>query len=1067
MEDQKKTDVIKNIRTVLPPLNLKGGEGGEQSIQNTPLSGGTGPVQNKQMRAPPVSSQVHGHMHTGHPAVPHGGPGMGPYVSSGYRNERERERQPPMHMGTNRYRMHPNNAYPPYNPYGKQMVGYPPGRQPPHSQARYYPPTRQYTYINETPNHRAPQEKKPPGVPPIHHVPPTILMPDVGGTAKVQIKDAMRYLDIVKEEYMDNKEVYNKFLKTMKDYKERQIDAKGVIEIILVLFNGNQKLIQGFNQFLPKKYEILSTGEVKIHEQEKDKRVENKKEEGPRQPFPGTHPSQPYYMHDQRSDPREYKEMPLTPNRGGPHREYRPEHALSRAQYQDHRQDLERLGIGLKNPNRNDIDDTARVVNYLNKVRKHLENNPVAWFEFLRIVQSYKNNKTRKSIPEIIASVKALLKDEPALVDEFMIFLPSGSVPDSNKFRTFPRGQQTDSLTMLNDIKGILMKKGMYKEFVKALNMFNQGLLNSSSLVLVIEPMLKPFPALFSLFKYYIGHRETAAPPYVQSSLETYKKVGSYRILPEKYRQSMHTGQTPEDASLLNIDLISCPTFSSESSTFIYAKKNIHEEVLFRVEDERYESDLLIERISSLILRLMEYESQVLDEINYASKEQAAAGSAPASPGPSTPTAANSPQTTQSPPSGQVAQPIPQEGYSSSVLNAGPKKKRVCESAIKVELTAIDKELLSTVYGDNTDDIILGVIAYPIRAIPILLKQLRSIEAQWISSRAQCTETWRSIVDKNYIKSLDVKGYKIRNGERKTTLLKQFAKDLESAAEIEFSLPKKEIVESIVKILIESIDPEENPTAAKNLEMLLAASITNGILIFTPEIYFVLRGIASVCCRISEAINGKRIKPKHNMIAESLGLQEARPDLSTEEILSLVEEYALGNIENSEFEEKILGTLGISGTSLIGISGIFQNLETMITTMSENQHSQDLLERYANKTVFPTSNLSELLLKGINLVKITVEQNEGLFNLTATKLSHPSQHTSSKWTQFVKGYNTEEPQETIKPFLQRTLSDRKRKMIVSYGMEHLFEDEKYKIQYIPGTEDYVSKKQKQPIQKAQ
>ncbi|EHY65911.1 hypothetical protein NERG_00607 [Nematocida ausubeli] len=992
MEDQKKTDVIKNMRTVLPPLNLKASEVPEQSVQKS-VSSQSSPPQSKQNRIAPVAEPSHAPN-----IMPNG------MMMYGYRHP-DRERpldkldrpdRPHMHMPPapgGRYRVHPSNGYTPYNPFGKAPLGYPPGRQPPHAQTRYYPPSRQHPYMGEMHSSgRMPSDKKPPmahpqrhTMPPSAHGPahppsnagmpgpsnPAILMPEVGGSAKIQIKDAMRYLDVVKEEYKNNKEVYNKFLKTMKDYKDRHINAKTVIEIMLSIFNGNQKLIQGFNQFLPKKYEILPSGEVKMHGERPD-------------------------------TDKQPKRMPP--------REYPPASKPPQMQY-DPRRDLEGLGIGIKSqPARTDQDNMGRVVNYLNKVRKHLENNPVSWFEFLRIVQSYKNSKEHRPIPEILASIKVLLKDDPVLISEFMVFLPQQEKKSMRPGQRQLLPPPADSLSMLNDIRTLLSRRGIYKEFVKALNMFNQGLLNTNALLLIVEPFLRGSASLLSLFRYYIGHREVNVPPHIQSNLETYKKVGSYRVLPEKYRQSMHTGQTPDDAAVLNTGYVACPTFSSESSTFIFAKKNAHEEALFRVEDERYECDVLLERVSSFILKLMEYEAIVIADANVS------------------------------------------------------KEHNKCPLPV-LKLSALDKEIIGAVYGASCDDIILGIISHPIRAIPVVLKQLRSVEAQWIKARTVSLEIWRSTVDRNYIKSLDVRGYKIRSTERKTTLLKQFTKELDVSKEVSFSLGTRSVCEQILSIISDSMDLEAGAEKTRALETFMSLPLQCSVFLGTPEIYCALKGISTICCRVAEAIHGKRIKPGQNKVAEDLGIQRASTSDNTQEgaeslqemILSSLRAYVMEEIDAAEFEEKMIQGLGVPGASLVGILGVFQNVESMIDTALENKASLEMLERVQNREHVQTSNLSELMIRGVPIV--CMEISTGLDNTRTVHASRvPHTQAGPAWISYVKKYSTEETEDR-QPFMKRSLCS-KRKTQASFGLEPFFAQDRLKVCYIPGTEDFMSVKRR-------
>ncbi|PGH33584.1 paired amphipathic helix protein Sin3a [[Emmonsia] crescens] len=69
-------------------------------------------------------------------------------------------------------------------------------------------------------------------------------------------QDALSYLDQVKVRFVEQPDVYNRFLDIMKDFKSQAIDTPGVIQRVSTLFNGHPALIQGFNTFLPPGYRI-------------------------------------------------------------------------------------------------------------------------------------------------------------------------------------------------------------------------------------------------------------------------------------------------------------------------------------------------------------------------------------------------------------------------------------------------------------------------------------------------------------------------------------------------------------------------------------------------------------------------------------------------------------------------------------------------------------------------------------------------------------------------------------------------------------------------------------------
>lgn len=70
-----------------------------------------------------------------------------------------------------------------------------------------------------------------------------------GGPAEVQrplnVRDALSYLDTVKQTFSTSPTVYADFLDTMKDFKTGRVDTPGVIDRVSQLFRGHSDLIQG------------------------------------------------------------------------------------------------------------------------------------------------------------------------------------------------------------------------------------------------------------------------------------------------------------------------------------------------------------------------------------------------------------------------------------------------------------------------------------------------------------------------------------------------------------------------------------------------------------------------------------------------------------------------------------------------------------------------------------------------------------------------------------------------------------------------------------------------------
>eukprot|EP00158_Paraphelidium_tribonemae_P008490 Partr_v1_DN28590_c0_g1_i1_m73035 putative Paired AMPhipathic helix protein len=106
-------------------------------------------------------------------------------------------------------------------------------------------------------------------------------MDQMGGAAgyrPLNVRDALTYLEDVKEQFRNDPNVYHNFLDVMKEFKMNEyaffslfdestliliprISTPGVIQRVSTLFRGHPNLIVGFNTFLPPGYRIEGNGD--------------------------------------------------------------------------------------------------------------------------------------------------------------------------------------------------------------------------------------------------------------------------------------------------------------------------------------------------------------------------------------------------------------------------------------------------------------------------------------------------------------------------------------------------------------------------------------------------------------------------------------------------------------------------------------------------------------------------------------------------------------------------------------------------------------------------------------
>lgn len=79
---------------------------------------------------------------------------------------------------------------------------------------------------------------------------------EAGQRRQLKVEDALAYLERVKIAFPNQPNVYDNLLDIMKAFKMQTIDTKEVIVRVIELFQGNDRLILGFNQFTPPGYSI-------------------------------------------------------------------------------------------------------------------------------------------------------------------------------------------------------------------------------------------------------------------------------------------------------------------------------------------------------------------------------------------------------------------------------------------------------------------------------------------------------------------------------------------------------------------------------------------------------------------------------------------------------------------------------------------------------------------------------------------------------------------------------------------------------------------------------------------
>jgi paired amphipathic helix protein Sin3a len=409
--------------------------------------------------------------------------------------------------------------------------------------------------------------------------------------------------------------------------------------------------------------------------------------------------------------------------------------------------------------------DHAR--NYVKKIKQRFALQPHIYKAFLEILHTY--HKEQHTIKDVYDQVANLFANHPDLLDEFTQFLPDPIPPSQQQQQAAapraakpPRGgprktpgrlpapipaevttrakrraepakveeKQTlingtpEELAFFSKVKTKLNTK-RYSEFLKCLNLYNQEIISRMELALLVKDLLGKYADLFDKFKAMLGvteieqdisdaERKLPKPSSAWSEIDftTCKRLGpSYRALPKNFAVPVCSGRTPLCDEVLNDTWVSVP-MGSEDFTFKSSRKNQYEEILFKCEDDRYELDLVIE-LNASTMRMFEPVAKRITE-------------------------------------------LPEE-----------EKQHFRLEKLEQQLEVIHLKSIERIYGEQGPDVIDGLYANPVVAVPIVLKRLKQKDQEWRRARREWNKIWREVNEKNYYKSLDHQSFSFKQSEKK------------------------------------------------------------------------------------------------------------------------------------------------------------------------------------------------------------------------------------------------------------------------------------------------------------
>lgn len=384
------------------------------------------------------------------------------------------------------------------------------------------------------------------------------------------------------------------------------------------------------------------------------------------------------------------------------------------------------------------------------------------------------------------------------------------SVDATGVFRSSPEHD------LFNQARQVLSPGGDandWNEFLKCLDLFSNQVMNREEMVAMVQELFENHNEvdLMEDFKNLINRRGSLEPLPRDSwpttglseiNFQSAKKcTPSYRELPRDYQMTC-SGRNAAEEKVLNDRWVSVPVGSEDSNNFKHMRRNPHEDVLFKMEDERFELDMLIDGISAAIARLEPLEEEI--EALRATTELAVAqqhGIFPEYRGAST----------SSPGSMEIRDaPPPRFQYRLDNRTLG----------------ALHLSTVSRLYGEHGIEVLDLMRKNPAATIPVVLKRLRQKEREWRTSREKAKSAWKELAQRNFHRSLDHRSHHFRREDKRNTssraLLqeikdKKVEEDPQNAAVVKAATAKAQEVQEDPTFLLGRISPASTAAELESL----------------------------------------------------------------------------------------------------------------------------------------------------------------------------------------------------------------------------------------------------------
>ncbi|KAF2400438.1 hypothetical protein EJ06DRAFT_477465 [Trichodelitschia bisporula] len=518
---------------------------------------------------------------------------------------------------------------------------------------------------------------------------PVLLQGAANGTGEksrgpVEFNHAISYVNKIKNRFASQPDIYKQFLEILQTYQRESKPIHDVYAQVTHLFEGAPDLLEDFKQFLPESAAQTKPAATRPVNEEAFPMSSTRTE-------PGYAAAAAVHAHQQQT-PR--TDQPRLPPMGN----FAPTPSANR---DNKRKRSDRQGTVASGPS------GPEPVNLAARGAFAPTNNGNK-----RLRQSYRQ-------PTVEASVL-----QPSIIPA----MPRPMAP------SMATGLTPEVLAFFEKVKKHVGSKTHYTELLQLVALYTSDLIDEGLLLHRAAAFIGNNDELMKTLREalrYPGEEEVANNPptnvHGRVNLANCRSYGpSYRFLPNHEKTNKCSGRDSICNEVLNDDWVSHPTWESEDSGFVAHRKNVHEEGLHRIEEERHDYDYHLE-ICGRTIQLLEPIASILHQATPEARDQ---------------------------------------------YKLDPK--------LGGQSVFIYRRLINKVYGrDKGMQVVERMFLKPYDVIPTLLARLKSKQAEWKAAQAQWQKVWRTQTNQMFFKSLDAQGTTSRISDKRQFWPKQLVNEIQ------------------------------------------------------------------------------------------------------------------------------------------------------------------------------------------------------------------------------------------------------------------------------------------------